>query len=100
MGISKGIEHIGGIHWNLFGCLVLGWLIIYFIIRKGLHQSGKVNLIYISGKSTSEIILSDNLVYGNFSILRPDNPARPCGNIGRRRYRSSVLHYTPLERIT
>uniref|UniRef100_A0A1Y1K687 Transporter n=1 Tax=Photinus pyralis TaxID=7054 RepID=A0A1Y1K687_PHOPY len=40
--ISTGIEDIGGIQWKLFGCLVLGWFIIYLIIRKGLHQSGKI----------------------------------------------------------
>lgn len=49
LGISKGIEEIGGMQWQLFGCLTLGWIIIYFIIRKGLHQSGKVkiNLVII-----------------------------------------------------
>ncbi|KAJ3643224.1 hypothetical protein Zmor_025948 [Zophobas morio] len=42
LGITTGIEEIGGMQWGLFVCLVFGWLIIYMIIRKGLHQSGKV----------------------------------------------------------
>lgn len=42
LGITKGLEDLGGLQWNLFVCLVLGWIGIYFIIRKGLHQSGKV----------------------------------------------------------
>ncbi|KAF5269733.1 hypothetical protein FQA39_LY08656 [Lamprigera yunnana] len=40
--ISKGIDHLNGIQWELLGCLLFGWLIIYLIIRKGLHQSGKI----------------------------------------------------------
>lgn len=43
LNITDGIENIGGMQWELFGCLVLSWVVIYFIIRKGLHQSGKVN---------------------------------------------------------
>nr|XP_031828165.1 sodium- and chloride-dependent betaine transporter-like [Nomia melanderi] len=42
LGITSGIETIGGIQWELFGCLILGWLLVYFIIRRGLHQSGKI----------------------------------------------------------
>lgn len=40
--ISKGIDQLDGVQWELLGCLFLGWLIIYLIIRKGLHQSGKI----------------------------------------------------------
>uniref|UniRef100_V9IH23 Transporter n=1 Tax=Apis cerana TaxID=7461 RepID=V9IH23_APICE len=42
LGITSGIEIIGGIQWELLGCLVIGWLLVYFIIRRGLHQSGKI----------------------------------------------------------
>ncbi|XP_063984364.1 sodium- and chloride-dependent GABA transporter 2-like [Diachasmimorpha longicaudata] len=42
LGITSGIDHLGGIQWELLGCLILGWLLIYFIIRRGLHQSGKI----------------------------------------------------------
>ncbi|XP_059482316.1 sodium- and chloride-dependent GABA transporter 1-like isoform X2 [Neocloeon triangulifer] len=40
--ITDGIHDLGGMQWELFGCLVLGWLLVYFIIWKGLHQSGKI----------------------------------------------------------
>ncbi|XP_060529848.1 sodium- and chloride-dependent GABA transporter 1-like isoform X2 [Cylas formicarius] len=30
------------IQWGLFVCLLIGWLLVYFVVRKGLHQSGKV----------------------------------------------------------
>ncbi|XP_012269625.1 sodium- and chloride-dependent GABA transporter 1-like isoform X1 [Athalia rosae] len=42
LGITSGIEEIGGMQCELLGCLVLGWLLVYLIIRRGLHQSGKI----------------------------------------------------------
>ncbi|XP_043507739.1 sodium- and chloride-dependent GABA transporter 1-like [Frieseomelitta varia] len=42
LGMTSGIESIGGIQWELLGCLTIGWLFVYFIIRRGLHQSGKI----------------------------------------------------------
>ena len=35
-------EGLGGIQWELVGCLGLAWLMVYLIVWKGLHQSGKV----------------------------------------------------------
>lgn len=42
LGITSGIESVGGMQWELLGCLIVGWLLVYFIIRRGLHQSGKI----------------------------------------------------------
>ncbi|XP_076163039.1 sodium- and chloride-dependent GABA transporter 1 [Ptiloglossa arizonensis] len=42
LGITSGIETIGGIQWELLSCLIAGWLLVYLIIRRGLHQSGKI----------------------------------------------------------
>ncbi|XP_050304515.1 sodium- and chloride-dependent GABA transporter 1-like isoform X2 [Anthonomus grandis grandis] len=42
LGISQSLENLGGLQWNLFVCLTIGWLMVYCIIRKGLHQSGKI----------------------------------------------------------
>ena len=36
------MEDLGGIQWELLGTLTLGWIIVYFMIWKGLHASGKV----------------------------------------------------------
>ena len=36
-------EGLGGIQWELVGCLGLAWLMVYLIVWKGLHQSGKVH---------------------------------------------------------
>ncbi|KAL1141030.1 hypothetical protein AAG570_000956 [Ranatra chinensis] len=42
LGLTSGIEDLGGVQWELFGCLILGWFLIYLIICRGIHQSGKV----------------------------------------------------------
>ncbi|EZA62293.1 Sodium- and chloride-dependent GABA transporter [Ooceraea biroi] len=42
LGITSGIETIGNIQLELLACLIIGWLLVYFIIRRGLHQSGKI----------------------------------------------------------
>ncbi|XP_076753819.1 sodium- and chloride-dependent GABA transporter 1 [Xylocopa sonorina] len=42
LGITSGIESIGGMQWELFGSLIVGWLLVFLIIRRGLHQSGKI----------------------------------------------------------
>jgi Sodium:neurotransmitter symporter family. len=40
--VSEGIDDLGGMQWELLGCLVLGWILVYIIIWRGLHASGKV----------------------------------------------------------
>ncbi|KAK2714277.1 sodium- and chloride-dependent GABA transporter 1-like [Artemia franciscana] len=42
LGITSGIEDLGGMQWELVGCLFLAWVFVYIIIWKGLHQSGKI----------------------------------------------------------
>ncbi|XP_025829796.1 sodium- and chloride-dependent GABA transporter 1-like isoform X2 [Agrilus planipennis] len=42
LSITNGISEFGGIQWKLLICLGLGWLLIYWVIRNGLHQSGKI----------------------------------------------------------
>ncbi|XP_077097457.1 sodium- and chloride-dependent GABA transporter ine isoform X1 [Siphateles boraxobius] len=40
--MTRGIEHAGGIRWELFGLLILAWVIVYFCIFKGVKSTGKV----------------------------------------------------------
>lgn len=42
LGMSSGIEQLGNMQWNLFGLLILSWIIVYFCIFKGVKSSGKV----------------------------------------------------------
>ncbi|XP_049782955.1 sodium- and chloride-dependent GABA transporter 1 [Schistocerca cancellata] len=40
--ISEGVEHVGGIRWELAGTLLLVWVMCYFCIWKGVKWTGKV----------------------------------------------------------
>uniref|UniRef100_A0A8C4GNB1 Transporter n=1 Tax=Dicentrarchus labrax TaxID=13489 RepID=A0A8C4GNB1_DICLA len=44
--ISDGIEHMGGMRWELAMCLALAWFICYFCIWKGPKSTGKV--VYVT----------------------------------------------------
>ena len=35
-------EGLGGMQWELTGCLICAWIVVYLIIAKGLHSSGKI----------------------------------------------------------
>lgn len=48
LGLSRGIDELGGIRWDLAGCLLLSWLICYFCIWKGVKTSGKVKITRLS----------------------------------------------------
>lgn len=39
---TDGIGEIGGLRWELVGCLVLSWVIVYLCIFKGVKSTGKV----------------------------------------------------------
>ncbi|MCI4379019.1 hypothetical protein PGIGA_G00223020 [Pangasianodon gigas] len=40
--ISKGIEEVGNINWEILLCLIAMWIICYFSIWKGVKSTGKV----------------------------------------------------------
>lgn len=40
---NAGLEEgLGGMQWELMGCLICAWIVVYLIIAKGLHSSGKI----------------------------------------------------------
>ena len=41
--ISPGLHESGGIKWQLLGCHIFAWLVIYACIWKGIKSSGKVS---------------------------------------------------------
>mgnify|MGYP002716846196 FL=1 len=36
------MAEIGQVQWHLFGTLILAWILVYIVIYKGIHQSGKI----------------------------------------------------------
>ena len=44
VGLANGL---GAVNWELVGTLFLSWVVVYLIIWKGLHSSGKVFLAYL-----------------------------------------------------
>ncbi|XP_034728087.1 sodium- and chloride-dependent GABA transporter ine isoform X2 [Etheostoma cragini] len=39
---TSGIEDVGGVRWELFGYLILAWVIVYLCIFKGVKSTGKL----------------------------------------------------------
>lgn len=77
LGISGSLENLGGLQWNLFLCLCFGWLIVYAILRKGLHQSGKVIPNYSFYKTLFYKFLSDYMVCCFISLRSFTNHVGP-----------------------
>ncbi|XP_046720814.1 sodium- and chloride-dependent GABA transporter 2-like [Silurus meridionalis] len=42
LSISKGIEDVGKVNWEILLCLIAMWIICYFCIWKGVKSTGKV----------------------------------------------------------
>ncbi|ELU16913.1 hypothetical protein CAPTEDRAFT_153408 [Capitella teleta] len=40
--ITSGIDDVGGIRWELLGCLALAWFVVFLCLIKGIKSSGKV----------------------------------------------------------
>ena len=41
--ITDGIDKAGAMNWEMFGCLLLAWVLVYFCIWKGIRTTGKVS---------------------------------------------------------
>jgi len=44
--MTEGIENMGGFSWELFGALVIAWVMVYFAIWKSVKVTGKV--VYVT----------------------------------------------------
>ncbi|PIK51287.1 putative sodium- and chloride-dependent glycine transporter 2-like [Apostichopus japonicus] len=42
LDITEGLHDMGTIRWEIFGCFLAAWLIVYLCIVKGIKTSGKV----------------------------------------------------------
>ncbi|GAA6101057.1 sodium- and chloride-dependent GABA transporter 3-like, partial [Tachysurus ichikawai] len=46
LNISKGIDEVGNINWEILLCLIAMWIVCYFSIWKGVKSTGKV--VYVT----------------------------------------------------
>jgi hypothetical protein len=42
LDISESIEHPGNVRWSLALCLLLGWIVVFLCLIKGIKSTGKV----------------------------------------------------------
>ena len=45
LGISTGLTDINLIRWDLAGCVLLAWIIVYCALWKGVKSIGKVRIM-------------------------------------------------------
>ena len=71
VGLANGL---GGMQWELVGTLFLSWVVVYLIIWKGLHSSGKVAIetfvkLWLSNTQKSLSIITWQISNCNMLLL-------------------------------
>ncbi|CAG5123463.1 unnamed protein product, partial [Candidula unifasciata] len=61
LDISPGIEHMGGLRWQLLLCLLAAWVIVFLCLIKGIKSLGKV--VYVAA-TLPYIVLTCLLIRG------------------------------------
>lgn len=56
---STNIGNIGAVQWHLAVCLLLGWILVYVCIIKGVKSSGKVSCCYDLVNRPKQCMLRD-----------------------------------------
>ena len=80
---NSGLEEgLGGVQWELVGCLGLAWLLVYLIVWKGLHQSGKVRIVLDPGTEGWMSPPVDHLVHGTLPVRGAGGLAGPGPHTG------------------
>lgn len=46
LGMTSGVEEVGGIKWDLLGCLFIIWVMVYFAVWKGINWTSKI--VYVT----------------------------------------------------
>ena len=69
--ISEGIHEMGDIRWELAGCLLLAWVLVYCALWKGIKSIGKVNYDHITVSQTKLTKLYYNFQLVYFTALFP-----------------------------
>lgn len=48
LGISRSIDQVIGIKWDLAGCLLLAWILVFLCICNGIRTSGRVMYVTVT----------------------------------------------------
>lgn len=92
------MEDLGGMQWELLGTLTLSWIIVYLIIWKGLHASGKVKM-YLGRPIFGFIPILDHLVHCSLSVLCDGYFVCEIGDARGRQHRSYEIHHSGLGQV-
>ena len=57
--LSPGIEYGGPVRFELAMCLLLGWIIVYFCVWKGIKSAGKVKILLVITLNARALLLSN-----------------------------------------
>ena len=95
--ISSGIDDFVGIKWWMFLCLICSWLIVYFIVMKGIQvrliRMGTV-VQYSLVNLTTKVLLQENLL-DNFH-LKIRMPNECClVTLVKKYVDNRVVHFSP-----
>ncbi|XP_028409583.1 sodium- and chloride-dependent GABA transporter 1-like [Dendronephthya gigantea] len=53
--LTDSIDNPGNVNWEMFGCLLLAWVLVYFCIWKGIKTTGKV--VYVTATAPYIILI-------------------------------------------
>ncbi|XP_066559101.1 solute carrier family 6 member 11a isoform X2 [Amia ocellicauda] len=103
LGVSGGIDEVGGLRWELALCLFLAWTICYFCVWKGVKTTGKV--VYFTATFPYVMLLAllvrgltlPGAADGLLFYLSPD-PTRLADPQGRVRAVPAQQHHQPAVR--
>ncbi|XP_048468321.1 sodium- and chloride-dependent GABA transporter 1 [Rhincodon typus] len=69
---TNGLDDLGNMRWELFGLLILAWVIVYFCIFKGVTWTGKV-WVYAAVQVFNSIGIGFGSLISMSSYNKPDN---------------------------
>ena len=93
LGISTGLTDINLIRWDLAGCLLLAWIIVYCALWKGVTPIGKVRIKIITSFVIIFSLISVCLRDCAVPLRDPPDPAGQGRHAAGLHCRGRILHH-------